>query len=162
MALFKRVRKIEETKPYSVGTPVRGTVIDIKDTKDQLFSSEALGKGVGITPLSNEIIAPIGGTISTFFPTKHAIGITTDQGVDILIHVGIDTVELNGKHFTPLKKQGDSINRGDPLLLVDFKEIEKAGYDTTVMLVITNTAQYKEVKSNLGDKEVGEIVIEIV
>ena len=161
MTLFKRVKKIEETKPYSIETPLQGTVIDIKDTKDQLFSSEALGKGVGIIPSNNEIIAPIGGTISTFFPTKHAIGITTDQGVDVLIHVGIDTVELNGKHFTPLKKQGDSINRGDPLLLVDFKEIERAGYDTTVMVVVTNTADYKNIKINTGNKEKGEIVIKL-
>jgi len=161
MGLFNRFKKIEETQPFLIGTPVKGNVIDIKDTKDPLFNTESLGKGVGIIPDSQQIIAPIGGVISTFFPTKHAIGIKTDKGVEVLIHVGIDTVELNGQYFDATKKQGDRINRGDALLNVEFDKIAKAGYDTTVLMVITNSTNYKDIQTILGNKESGEIVIEI-
>ena len=107
MGLFNRNKKQLETQPYSIGAPVKGEVIDIKETKDMVFNTESLGKGVGIIPKSNKIIAPIGGVITTFFPTKHAVGITTDEGIEVLVHIGIDTVELNGKFFTDKKKQGD-------------------------------------------------------
>ena len=161
MGLFNRNKKQLETQPYSIGAPVKGEVIDIKETKDMVFNTESLGKGVGIIPKSNQIIAPIGGVITTFFPTKHAVGITTDEGIEVLIHIGIDTVELNGKFFTDKKKQGDRINRGEELLNVEFEEIMKSGYETTVLMVIVNTANNKEVKTILGNKEQGEIVIEI-
>lgn len=121
MGLFNRNKKQLETQPYSIGAPVKGEVIDIKETKDMVFNTESLGKGVGIIPKSNQIIAPIGGVITTFFPTKHAVGITTDEGIEVLIHIGIDTVELNGKFFTDKKKQGDRINRGEELLNVEFE-----------------------------------------
>ena len=108
-----------------------------------------------------QITAPIGGQIVSFFPTKHAVGIKTDKGVELLIHVGIDTVELNGKHFISMKKQGDTVVRGDILLKVDFDAIREAGYDPTVLMVVTNTAQYAQIKCNLGNKSNNDIIIEI-
>lgn len=161
MGLFNRFKKNEELYPFHISTPVKGKVIDIKESEDPIFNSEALGKGVGIIAEEQQIVAPIGGVISTFFPTKHAIGITTDQGVEILIHVGIDTVELNGKFFTALKKQGDSVNRGEALLSVEFDKVKEAGYDATVLMVVTNTANYSDVKVITGHKDLGETVIEI-
>lgn len=161
MRLFNRFKKKEEERPFSISTPVKGKVVDIKDTEDPVFNSESLGKGIGVIAENSEIVAPIGGVISSFFPTKHAIGIKTDKGVEILIHVGIDTVELNGKYFTALKKQGDHVNRGDALLNVEFDQIEKAGYDTTVLMVVANTMDYKDVRTISGNKELGEIVIEV-
>lgn len=161
MSLFNKWKKKEELYPYSISTPVSGEVVDVKDTNDPVFNIEALGKGVGIHATSNQILAPIGGEIITFFPTKHAIGIKTDNGVEILIHVGVDTVELNGKYFTAKKKQGDKVNRGDVLLEVDFEAIKVAGYDNTVLMVVTNSAQYSKIDLNLGTKQSNDIVIEI-
>lgn len=163
MKLFNKLKKQTnvETKSYSIDAPIKGIVIDIKETNDPLFSEEALGKGVGIIADGNTIVAPISGTISTFFPTKHAIGITSETGVNVLIHVGIDTVELNGKYFEALKKQGDQINRGDELLKIDFGKIEESGYDATVLMVVTNTNDYSEINLSLGKKETLDIVIDI-
>lgn len=120
-----------------------------------------MGKGVGIIAEENTLVSPVNGEIKTFFPTKHAIGITSDDGVDILIHVGIDTVELNGKYFNALKEQGDKVKKGDKLLEVDFDNIKNEGYDTTVLLVITNTQEYSAVKSCEGNKTVDDTIIEI-
>ena len=161
MGLFNKWKKKVEVEPYRISAPVAGKVIDIKDTNDQVFNSEALGKGVGIIASEKQITAPIGGQIVSFFPTKHAVGIKTDKGVELLIHVGIDTVELNGKHFISMKKQGDSVVRGDILLKVDFDAIREAGYDPTVLMVVTNTAQYAQIKCNLGNKSNNDIIIEI-
>ena len=135
MGLFNRNKKQLETQPYSIGAPVKGEVIDIKETKDMVFNTESLGKGVGIIPKSNKIIAPIGGVITTFFPTKHAVGITTDEGVEVLIHIGIDTVELNGEGFKPLIKQGTKIKAGDPMIEIDRELISSKGYSVTTMVV---------------------------
>lgn len=161
MSLFSRFKKNEELKPYSIDTVVKGNVIDIKETSDPSFSTESLGKGVGITAEDDILTAPIGGVISMLFPTMHAIGITTDQGIEILIHVGVDTVELNGKYFAASVKQGDKVKRGDTLLKVDFDEIKKAGYDATVLMVIANSADFKDIKTKSGYKGLGESVIEI-
>ncbi|EDS18939.1 PTS system, glucose subfamily, IIA component [Thomasclavelia ramosa DSM 1402] len=161
MGLFNKWKKKVEVEPYRISAPVAGKVIDIKDTNDQVFNSEALGKGVGIIASEKQITAPIGGQIVSFFPTKHAVGIKTDKGVELLIHVGIDTVELNGKHFISMKKQGDTVVRGDILLKVDFDAIREAGYDPTVLMVVTNTAQYAQIKCNLGNKSNNDIIIEI-
>ena len=99
--------------------------------------------------------------LKTFFPTKHAIGITTDDGVDILIHVGIDTVELNGKYFNALKEQGDKVKQGDKLLEVDFDGVKESGYDATVLFVVTNSQEYSSVKSCEGNKTITDTIIEI-
>lgn len=161
MKLFNKKKKMEDDLAFSIGAPVKGKVIDIKETNDEMFKIEALGKGVGIIAQSHTITAPISGTITSFFPTKHAIGITNSKGVELLIHIGIDTVELNGQYFHAKKKQGDFVTRGEVLLDVEFENILQAGYDNTVLMVITNTAQYKDVITFSGDKKANEIVIEI-
>lgn len=164
MRLFNKLKKKEIKKeefPFTIQSPIKGEVIDIKKTNDLLFSQEALGKGVGILAEDDVIVAPMSGVIQTFFPTKHAIGIRTDEGVELLIHVGIDTVELNGKYFEALKKQGDRVTRSEPLLHVDFDGIKKSHYDPTVMLVITNIQEYPTIRIFEGRKETSEVVIEI-
>ena len=115
--------KTKKVENYNICSPIKGNVIDITKTNDPLFKKEALGKGVGIIVEENTLVSPVNGVIKTFFPTKHAIGITTDDGIDILIHVGIDTVELNGKYFNALKEQGDKIKQGDKLLEVGFSAL---------------------------------------
>lgn len=158
--IFDKFRA-KKKENFEICSPVKGDVIDVTKTNDPLFKSEGLGKGVAIIAEENTLVSPVNGEIKTFFPTKHAIGITSDDGVDILIHVGIDTVELNGKYFNALKEQGDKVKKGDKLLEVDFDSIKNEGYDTTVLLVITNTQEYFAVKSCEGNKTVDDTIIEI-
>lgn len=113
--------------------------------KDEVFSKGYIGKGIAIEPTKGEVISPVNGTITTFFPTGHAIGITSDSGVEILIHVGMDTVNLEGKHFKPLVKKGDKVTVGQKLLNFDLEEIKKEGYSVITPVVVTNSAQYKDV-----------------
>lgn len=153
--------KSKKQQNFGLCSPVEGKVVNITETNDPLFKEEALGKGVGIMAASNTIVSPANGVISTFFPTKHAIGITTSEDAEVLIHVGVDTVELDGEYFEALKKQGDTVKVGDPLLLVDFKGIEEKGYDPTVMFVVTNTADYSSVNVCEGDKLTSDVVIDI-
>lgn len=158
--IFDKFRA-KKKENFEICSPVKGDVIDVTKTNDPLFKSESLGKGVGIIAEENTLVSPVNGEIKTFFPTKHAIGITSDDGVDILIHVGIDTVELNGKYFIAIKEQGDKVKKGDKLLEVDFESIKNEGYDTTVLFVITNTQEYSSVKSCEGNKTIDDTIIEI-
>ena len=120
-----------------------------------------VGKKVFITPFTGDTKVFSSAIIPTPFPTKHAIGITTDDGVDILIHVGIDTVELNGKYLNALKEQGDKVKQGDKLLEVDFDGVKESGYDATVLFVVTNSQEYSSVKSCEGNKTITDTIIEI-
>ncbi|WP_160677243.1 beta-glucoside-specific PTS transporter subunit IIABC [Clostridium sp. C8-1-8] len=133
-------------------TPVEGEVRPLSELKDEAFASGVMGKGVAIYPKSGKIIAPTDGVITTLFPTKHAIGITTDNGAEILIHVGMDTVELNGKHFTAKIKQGDRVKKGDLLIEFDIKSIENQGYSLITPVIVTNSGDYTEViETNSND-----------
>lgn len=138
-----------------ITAPISGQVESLRDTKDKVFSSEMMGKGAAIIPESENVVAPASGKITVAYPTGHAYGIKTDDGANILIHLGIDTVNLKGKGFSSKVKQGDRVNKGDLLGTYDFKLVEKEGYDPTVMVVVTNTADYAEVKRVTG-KEVKE------
>lgn len=130
-------------------TPVLGESIPLADVKDKAFSTGALGKGIAIKPEDGLVKAPIAGEVVSLFPTNHAIGVKTEDGIEVLIHIGIDTVELQGEHFTPLVKQGDVVNVNDPLIEVDFAQVKAKGYDPTVIMVITNTQDYLEVVPNM-------------
>ena len=125
-----------------LSTPAKGEIISLSEVKDQAFSSGALGKGVGIRPIEQEVYAPADGVITCVFPTKHAIGMQSDSGVEILLHIGIDTVQLDGKHFQVMVEQGQHVKRGDQLALVDFAGIRADGYDDTIIAIVTNTQDY--------------------
>lgn len=125
--------------------PVSGKVEPLTNVNDPVFSGEMMGKGIAIVPTDGTIYAPFSGTLTVFYDSKHAYGIRSEKGTELLIHIGIDTVNLKGKHFTTNKKQGDAVQKGEVLGTFDRKAIEQAGYDTTVMLVVTNTGDYKEV-----------------
>lgn len=146
----------------SLRSPISGDVINITQTKDPVFSSEVLGKGVGILPNSNTVVAPINGEVVNLFPTKHAIVIKSHNGIEILIHIGIETVGLNGQFFSESVRQGDKIKQGDKLMDVDFKQIENAGYDTTVLMVVTNSTDYKDVIVHTGSKSTKDIALEVI
>ncbi|MTK06205.1 MAG: peptidoglycan DD-metalloendopeptidase family protein [Hungatella sp.] len=126
--------------------PAKGTVVHLNQVSDEAFSSGTLGKGVGVVPTSNEIFSPADGEVVTVFPTKHAIGIRTEYGGEIIIHIGINTVELDGKYFDIFVKEGDKITSGQMIGTVEFDKVKEAGYDTTVMLIVTNTSHFHDVR----------------
>lgn len=145
------------SKQEILNSPLKGAVKALAEVKDEAFSKGALGEGIAIEPTEGKVVSPVDGVITTLFPTGHAIGITSDNGVEILIHIGMDTVELEGKHFTPKVKQGDRIKRGQELLEFDMKAIEEEGYSIITPVVITNSSTYLGVietdKDNIDYKD---------
>lgn len=132
-------------KEYNVSAPVKGERLNISEVNDNTFASNVLGKSIAINPSEGVVIAPEDGEVTSLFTTNHAIGLTLNNGIELLIHIGIDTVKLNGKHFTAFVKQGDQIAKGDKLIEFDIESILDEGYDPTVILVITNTENFHEV-----------------
>ena len=114
-----------------------------------------MGKGAAIIPAVGRAVAPVDGVVSALFETKHAIGITSDDGVEVLIHIGLDTVKLGGEHFTAHIKAGDKVKKGDLLVEFDIEAIKKAGYDTITPVLVTNAHDYKDVLSFI-DRDVKE------
>ena len=132
-------------KQEAIVSPLTGVIKPLADVDDPVFSSEAMGKGIAIEPTVGKAISPVNGTIATVFPTGHAIGITSDEGAEILIHIGINTVQLEGKYFSPVVKQGDRVNKGDLLVNFDIEKIKEAGYPVTTPIIITNTDRYIDI-----------------
>lgn len=133
-----------ETK--TVYLPMTGMVIPLPDIADGVFSEGLLGPGCGIVPTGEKVYAFVDGTIVTIAPTKHAIGILSEDGLEVLLHIGMDTVEMNGAPFCIEAKVGQKVKCGDLLLSFDSKQIKKAGFTTTSALVITNGNQYQEIE----------------
>ena len=126
-------------KGEELGAPVSGEVIALRDVKDEVFSREMLGKGAAVIPDGTWIVAPCAGTVGSVMETGHAVTLEADSGAQVLIHAGIDTVKLGGKHFTVRCAAGERIRRGQLLIEFDREAIERAGYDTTVVLVVLDT-----------------------
>ncbi len=137
--------KIKNTADQFILSPMKGEVIDIACVKDPAFSNEVIGKGVVIIPSEGKVYSPVNGTVTALFQTHHAIGLTSDAKEEILIHVGLDTVQLKGNYFTPAVKQGDRVQQGELLLTFDIDAIKAAGYDVTTPVVITNKNDYMDV-----------------
>lgn len=140
--------------------PVQGSMMELEDVKDDVFSAGTLGKGFAVHPTEDTITSPVDGVIETIFPTKHAIGIKADNGAEILVHMGIDTVELKGKYFETLVSQGQKVKAGDPISKMDVKGIQGAHYDTTVVVVITNTNSYKSIDESIRPRS-SEVVFNV-
>lgn len=140
--------KIEEKSidNSTVFSPIEGNAISLDKVNDGVFSEGMLGKGIAIEPSVGRAVSPINGVVSTVFETKHAIGLTSDEGIEILIHIGIDTVKLNGEHFNTYVKVGDKVNIGDLLVEFDIEQIKEAGYPTVTPIIITNTDCYKNIE----------------
>ncbi len=140
----------QEVKPLIkekliLAAPLSGQIISLSKVSDEAFSQGILGKGAAILPVEGKVYAPVNGRVETVFETKHAIGLVSDEGVEILIHVGIDTVELGGKFYDAKVKQGERVAKGQLLLEFDMEGIKKAGYDTTTPIIVSNTEDYLEV-----------------
>ncbi len=130
--------------------------------KDETFAGEILGKGMAVIPSEGKVYAPFDGTVETIFPTGHAVALKSAQGVEALIHVGMDTVKLNGKYYTAKVQDGASVKKGDLLVEFDLDGIRGEGYDVTTPVVITNTDEYAQVKAvKTGKTTAGDPVIEI-
>ncbi len=129
-----------------VGAPMSGEVLPLEELKDEAFSSGVMGKGVGIEPSEGKVVSPVDGTVSTLFPTLHAVGITSDSGTEILIHVGMDTVQLDGEGFEAHVKQGDKVKKGQLLLDVDLKLLREKGYSTQTPVLVVNPDDMSELQ----------------
>ena len=145
-----------------VNAPVAGHVISLDETGDPVFASRALGEGVGIQPADSTVVAPVSGVLQTVAETGHAFGIKTDDGVEVLVHVGIDTVKMNGEGFDVKVKANEHVNAGDNLVVVDFDKVKEAGYSATTLMTVLNTVAFASVTPKTGvDVKAGESVIDI-
>ncbi|MED4161531.1 PTS glucose transporter subunit IIA, partial [Halalkalibacterium halodurans] len=141
-----------------ISSPFNGSVITLSEIKDEAFSSGALGEGIAIEPSEGKLFSPVSGMVTALYPTHHALGITTDRGAELLIHIGLDTVQLEGKFFTAHTIQGAQVEKGDLLIEFDIKEIKAAGYAVTTPVIVTNHKQYGQLfltdkqQVNAGDR----------
>ena len=140
----------KKDKGIEIGAPVKGKAVPISQVSDPTFGEEILGKGVAIQPADGKIYAPADGTISTVFPTGHAVGMTTADGTEILIHIGLDTVELNGGPFELKVESEQQVKKGDLLVVADLEAIRKAGKATITPMVICNTDEYSNIECFTG------------
>lgn len=136
---------------FSISAVCSGKLISITDVKDDVFSQKMLGDGYAIIPTEGKIYSPVDGKITTVFPTKHAIGITTSNNLEVLVHLGIDTVNLKGKPFEVLIKEGDKIKKGDYLANMDLNMITSENYDPTIIVVYTNMKIIKSVSEIIAN-----------
>lgn len=147
----------------TIYSPVKGKIIKLENVLDEAFSSGALGKGIAIEPSEDgKVFAPFDGVIETAFPTKHAIGLTSDKGVELLIHIGMDTVKLGGNHFVSHIEEGQKIKKGDLLMEFDTEKIKEAGYSVITPIVVTNSDNYGDIEATSVDSvNVGDILLTI-
>ena len=139
-------------KNETLQSPLTGNLVKLADVPDPVFASGAMGQGIAVEPTIGKVIAPADAEVTTLFPTGHAIGLKTSGGAEILIHVGMDTVQMNGDGFKPHVQQGDKVKKGQLLIEFDIEKIKKAGYPIITPVLITNTVNYKEVKPVDGTK----------
>ncbi len=146
----EEVKEVKEEKVENsciIVAPIEGNAISLEEVGDGVFSEGMLGKGVAIEPTVGRAVAPVNGTVSTIFDTKHAVGLTSDDGAEVLIHIGLDTVKLNGEHFNTHVKAGDKVKAGDLLVEFDIEKIKEAGYPTVTPIIVTNTDSYNDVEA---------------
>lgn len=146
-------KPVQKTGSIKICSPAKGKLISISKVSDPTFAQEIMGKGVAVIPEDGTIVSPINGTIQMVFDTKHAIGFLSEEGAEVLVHVGLDTVNLNGQYFEALVKDGDRVQVGTPVLKVDLKGIQKAGYEIVTPVIVTNSADYADVITE-GEKGV--------
>lgn len=158
MGFFDAFKK----KGITVAAPMNGKCVSIKEVSDPTFSEEILGKGAAILPADGKVYAPADGTVTTMFPTGHAFGMTTDDGAELLVHVGLDTVALKGDGFHIVGQEGQKVKKGDLMIEVDLQKVKDAGYDVITPVVVCNSSDYAEVNQTAeGAVEAGDVILEI-
>lgn len=147
--LFKEENAAESTT-FEIASPLKGEVVALSEVDDPTFAGELLGKGVAIKPSEGKVVAPFDGKIEAIFPTKHAIAMINSDGVELMVHIGIDTVKLEGKYYEAHVNQGDTVKKGDTLVTFDIDGITNAGYPVITPVIITNAANYSDVQGITG------------
>lgn len=147
MGLFDKLKaKKVETEPGAVYAPMVGSVIALEEIPDEVFSQGVLGPGCGMVPEDGELVAPFNGKVISVAETKHAVGVMSDDGVELLMHVGMDTVEMNGDGFDVKVKEGDKVSCGQLILKFSIDKIKNAGYPTTTAIVVTNADSFGNIE----------------
>jgi glucose-specific phosphotransferase system IIA component len=147
------LRLLKRNKTINIRAPFEGEVIDITEVSDQVFSSKMVGDGVAIKPKSRIAVAPCDGKISQIFPTNHAFGLVTKEGLEVLVHIGIDTVDLKGAGFKRLVEIGRNVKQGQGIIEIDIDYLKKSGKDIITPVVITNMDKVESITKNFDDKE---------
>lgn len=161
--MFGLLKKRKETAYESIASPVKGTVVEIGQVPDPMFAQEILGKGVAIEPEDGNIYAPVDGKISALIHTNHAFSILTQGGAEVLVHLGIDTVKLEGKYFISYIKVGDEVKKGDLLVKAEIDKVKEAGYAMITPLLVCNMADDQEIKVFLkGKVRAGDEVLRLL
>lgn len=143
--------------------PVEGKLVPLSEVSDPTFAEEILGQGAAVIPSGNQFFSPMDGTLTTVFPTGHAVALTSADGVEVLLHVGLDTVKLNGKHFTVHVEEGQQVKKGDLLLEADLEQIKAEGFDIITPVVICNTEEFSEIEmARGGNVTVEDVIINII
>lgn len=152
MKLYKAIfGKNQKTKKINIFSPLKGRMISLEEVKDEVFSEGLIGDGCAVFPEEQLVKSPVDGIVKMIFPTKHALGLETDQGVEILVHIGINTVELNGEGFESFVQEGQKIKVGDPLVKFDSVLLENKGYDSTIVVIVTDRKDFLDI--NKFDEE---------
>ncbi|MCR2042924.1 PTS sugar transporter subunit IIA [Anaerosalibacter massiliensis] len=146
----------KKDKSLSIKSPITGEIVEITKVPDEVFAQKMVGDGVAINPTDGVIVSPCNGKVVQLFPTRHALGIESDDGVEILIHIGLDTVELKGEGFESFVEVGDRVKTGDKLLEVDFDLVEKKGKPIVSPVIITNPDFVEGISKNSGKVIAGE------
>lgn len=146
--------KKSQVERVMVNSPVEGTVVLLPHADDEIFKSETLGKGIAVNPTSGDVYAPFDGTMTNVFPTKHAYGLTSDDGIEVMIHIGIDTVKLDGKYFEAYVNQGDRVKAGQRIAHFDLEGLKREGYNPQTYVVISNTDDYLDILESVDEHEV--------
>jgi len=163
--MFKSLKGIfggKSEQAYTVGAPAKGKAVPLSEVNDPTFADGLLGKGAAVIPAEGKIYAPVDGTVGMMFETKHAVSLSTEYGAEILVHVGLDTVELKGKYYEGHVKAGDQVKAGDLLISFDIDQVKAAGYDVITPVLICNTDDYAAVEGVTGsDVAPGDTIIKI-
>lgn len=163
MGLFQTIfggGKKEEV--IEIFAPAAGKLVPLSEVSDPTFSEGILGQGAAVIPTGNQFLSPVDGTVNTVFPTGHAAALTSADGVEVLLHIGLDTVKLNGKHFTIHVEEGQQVKKGDLLLEADLEQIKAAGYDTITPVIVCNTEEFAEIAmAEAQDVEAGDVVLNL-
>lgn len=149
--MFKKLKEKlnkKDSNALIIGSLLEGEVVSIKKVNDPTFADEILGKGMAIKPSKGRVVSPVDGEIGMIFKTNHAVSITSEDGIEILIHIGLDTVKLNGEHFISHINSGDKVKKGDLLIEFNIEKINEAGYDTITPAVICNSDQFEDVRGS--------------
>ena len=163
MGLFQNIfggGKKEEV--IEIFAPAAGKLVPLSEVSDPTFSEGILGQGAAVIPTGNQFFSPVDGTVNTVFPTGHPAALTSSDGVEVLLHIGLDTVKLNGKHFTIHVEEGQQIKKGDLLLEADLEQIKAAGYDTITPVIVCNTEEFAEIAmAEVQAVEAGDVVLNL-